>query len=308
MSAPHHGYTAWITDDFLDFMNNGGTNKIVIENPNLCGSPDDFKYRLQTRGDYSYWSIPYNHNFAFQTDGTSWTTSASGTGNIATAEWAPGDAVVPPLYPNLCNQTPLSQWNFDETSGTTASDSSGNGHNGTLDSGASWSAAGKTSRSVSLNGTATGDVSLPYIVNPASTPFTVSAFVKLDTASGNDQVILQQTGTNGRTWLYRDSSGHLRAFLGNTATVSTATIPLGVWTHVALVYDGTTVQLYVNGAADGSAARVAESSATSMLVGVGKDFNPNKAWHGEIDDLLIYGSALGPDNINSLYSYAYYPQ
>jgi beta-lactamase superfamily II metal-dependent hydrolase len=309
MSAPHHGYTAWITDDFLDFMNNGGTNKIVIENPKLCGSPDDFKYRLQTRGDYSYWSIAYNHNFAFQTDGTSWTTSASGTGNIATPEWAPGDAVVPPLYPNLCNRTPLGQWNFDETSGTTAADSSGNGHNGTLDTGASWSASGKTNRSVSLNGTSTGDVSLPFLVNPASTPFTISAFVKLDAVSpGFNQIIMQQTGTNGESWLIRNSSGHLASYIGGTATVSTGTIPTGVWTHVAMVYDGSTVQLYLNGVADGSSAKVAESSTGSMLVGIANNFSANKAWHGEIDDLLIYDSALGSDNIKSLYSYAYYPQ
>jgi alpha-N-arabinofuranosidase len=264
---------------------------------------------LQSRGDYSYWSIGYNHNFAFQTDGTSWTTSASGAGNIATAEWAPGDSVVSPPYPNLCNNSPFGQWNFDETSGTTAADSSGNGHNGTLNTGASWTASGKTGGAVKVNGTATGYVSLPFILNPASTPFTVSAFVKLDTVSpGKKQMIVSQTGSMGRSWLYRSPTGNLASFIGDAETLSTGTIPTGTWTHVAVVYDGTTVQLYLNGKSDGSSTKVAESNTSSMLVGISKSLDPDNAWNGEIDDLLVYNSALGANDILNLYGEANYPQ
>jgi beta-lactamase superfamily II metal-dependent hydrolase len=100
ITAPHHGYNGSVDDAFLDYMEAAGTDKIVIENPKACGTVVDFKYRLQTRpgagkGSASYWSTEYNHNFYFQTDGTSWTSSVS-------AEWAPGDPVVAPPNPHSC--------------------------------------------------------------------------------------------------------------------------------------------------------------------------------------------------------------
>jgi beta-lactamase superfamily II metal-dependent hydrolase len=306
MTAPHHGYDFSVDDAFLDYVEAAGTDKIVIENMRNCGSPESFKYRLQTRvdegkGSAAYWSINYNHDFYFQTDGTSWTYSSN-------PEWSPGDGLVSPApYPSICDENPLGVWRFDETSGTTAADSSGNGHNGTLNAGASWTASGYTEGALKLNGSSTGYVTLPFVMNPQATLFTAAAMVKLDTSTAANQFILRQNGTNGRAWLYRDSSGHLSTFIGGSKTTSTGTIPTGTWTHVAVVYDGTNVQLYLNGVADGSpVARTGENSTANMYVGV--DSGLNNAWNGEIDDLVIYNTALGSGNINNLYTTASYGQ
>ena len=51
------------------------------------------------------------------------------------------------------------QWKFDEGSGTTAYDSSGNGYDGTLEGGATW-ADGRFGGGIELDGTS-GYVSVP---------------------------------------------------------------------------------------------------------------------------------------------------
>jgi hypothetical protein len=111
---------------------------------------------------------------------------------------------------------------------------------------------------------------LPFMLDPSLSPFTAAAWVKMDTISGNAEFILQQDGTNGRIWLCRTTGGNLETYIGNSPLVSTGTIPLSTWTHVAVSYDGTTARLYLNGVLDGSAARTAESTTSGILVGVSK--------------------------------------
>jgi hypothetical protein len=96
VTAPHHGYNGSIADTFLDYVEAAGTNKFIVDNQKDCGTVVDFKYRLQTRGNSAYWSLQYNHDFYFQTDGASWSSSAA-------AEWAPGDPVVAPPANHACN-------------------------------------------------------------------------------------------------------------------------------------------------------------------------------------------------------------
>ncbi|WP_236291301.1 LamG domain-containing protein [Paenibacillus allorhizoplanae] len=49
--------------------------------------------------------------------------------------------------------------------------------------------------------------------------------------------------SSGRIWLCRTTGGNLETYIGNTPLVSTGTIPLSTWTHVAVSYDGTTARL-----------------------------------------------------------------
>ena len=76
---------------------------------------------------------------------------------------------------------PIAEIPFNETSGTTASDLSGNGWNGTLTGGASW-ATGKSGNAVDLSGT-NQYVALPAGVVSSADAITVAAWVNLDTVS-----------------------------------------------------------------------------------------------------------------------------
>ena len=96
-TAPHHGYnTSTATDAFLNYLQSRSLSKIVIENQKDCGAVIDFKYRLKTRGTTPFWSLQFNHDFYYQTDGGPWTASVRG-------EWLPGDPVVAPPPDHACD-------------------------------------------------------------------------------------------------------------------------------------------------------------------------------------------------------------
>jgi len=182
---------------------------------------------------------------------------------------------------------------FDETSGTSAADSTGNGKTGTLQTGASF-AAGKINNGVSLNGSS-GFVAMPFVFDPSTqADLTVTAWVSLTTANAGPPTILQQvdgSGT-GRTWLYRNAAGQLASFLGNAETTSNVTLLTGIWYHVALVKTGSSLQLYVNGEANGSpTTRTVESCIGAMRVGTHKS-RTNQYWNGLIDEVRFYNRAL----------------
>lgn len=191
-------------------------------------------------------------------------------------------------------------WKFDETSNTTASDSSGNGKDGTV-SGATWTTSGKSNGALDFDGV-DDYVSLPNIVNPSSTNFTAMAWVNLDTERGSYQVILQQEGGSGRTWLGRKSNDTLYTFIGSSELTSSTSLALNTWYHVAVVKNGSTITLYINGQGAGSATRTAESETSGMLVGKHKAPSTTlEEWDGKIDQVRLYNSALSQSQIGAIY-------
>jgi hypothetical protein len=68
-------------------------------------------------------------------------------------------------------------WKLDETSGTSAADSSGNGYTGTTSSSTNWTTSGMNNGALTFNGT-TDYVSIPAGLSLGTT-YTMSAWVKL---------------------------------------------------------------------------------------------------------------------------------
>ncbi|NIK71907.1 LamG-like jellyroll fold domain-containing protein [Paenibacillus sp. BK720] len=204
-------------------------------------------------------------------------------------------------------------YKLDETSGSTASDSSGNNNTAVISSNGgnvTWESNGKVNGALHLapSGTnAFGDyyISIPNFFDPGATNFTIAAWVKLDQPSGpgSNQTILAQEGASGRSILYRDvNTGKLNSYLGGVTTTSNGTIPVGTWTHVALVKNGGTIQLYINGALDKTASVTTESSTGKFRVGAHKAPSATSAnWNGSIDDIQLSQKALTSAQISNMY-------
>jgi hypothetical protein len=82
-------------------------------------------------------------------------------------------------------------------------------------------------------------------------------------------------------------------------------VPLATWTHVALTWDGTTKQIYVNGFPGPRAMAVTEFNGG--VIGIGADYDEGDAvahFYGDIDDLRIYDRALTLDEIAATYNAA----
>jgi hypothetical protein len=140
--------------------------------------------------------------------------------------------------------------------------------------------------------------------------FTVAAWVKLDSLTGEDQTVLAQRGSGLPTMSLRVTPAGSWAFSipqRGTAAPGTAVSPpglveVGVWTHLTGVFDlgAGEVRLYV----DGEPAGVAEASLPLHVDGpfyIGAsgapDGVPNQPVHGSIDTVSVWSSTLDPDRI-----------
>ena len=223
----------------------------------------------------SWWGSAYATGYTVKRGTTStgpWTTIATGitdlltcTGNPGAGTWyyvvnatipggvtadsAPAKAIVGKVL-----QTCLP---FNEGSGTTAGDTSGNGHAGTLVGGASWT-AGRSGSAIALDGSS-GYVNLPAGVASDLTDFTAAAWVYWNASRAWERVFDFGSGTTRYMFITpRSSTGAVRFAItlsgGKAEQVvnGTAALPTGQWVHVAVTLAGQTATLYVNGVAVGS--------------------------------------------------------
>ncbi|MHC4625991.1 MAG: LamG domain-containing protein [Planctomycetota bacterium] len=190
-------------------------------------------------------------------------------------------------------------WRLDETSGTTAADSSGNGNDGTVVGTAQWGAIGKVGGALDFDGSS-GHVTIPHnsslaVLNQGD--FTISAWFKLDEMPGENKEVFQQgdAGGTGRTWLFVAADAEIRSFLGGATVPSGFYVEADTWYHAAVVVTeggGTDdVQIYVNGQPEGAPSPMSmEDSAGGYFIGCHK--NLSNFWDGLIDDVRLYNHAL----------------
>src|SRR5262249_22909287 len=91
------------------------------------------------------------------------------------------------------------------------------------------------------------------------------------------------------------------ATLGGTTTITSGTSALGVntWTHLALTYDGATLQLYVNGVQVSSTARTGAISTSTGQLQIGGDSIFGQHFAGIIDEVRVYNIALSAAQIRA---------
>jgi hypothetical protein len=75
--------------------------------------------------------------------------------------------------------------------------------------------------------------------------------------------------------------------------------PVGRWTHLAVTYDGATYRLYVNGrqASSRSASGAILSTTDPLWIGGNRPYG--EYFHGVIDEVRLYGRALGPSEVRA---------
>ena len=94
------------------------------------------------------------------------------------------------LFLGLANaQTPSALWTFNEGTGTTAADTSGNNRTATLNGGAGWTTSARVgAAALNLNGAGQFAQASGAAVN-TSRSFTAAAWVKLNSLSGYQTVL-----------------------------------------------------------------------------------------------------------------------
>ena len=143
--------------------------------------------------------------------------------------------------------------------------------------------------------------------------FTVMARVKPNDLVVNDADIVTQyhSPSNNRSWILQIRNGVLRFFGCSNgsdsgsceyATGTTLANNSGTWYHLAGTWNGSKLQVYLNGVADDSTPPTLtslHSGARSIRLGydaASEDYN------GTIDEVLIFDRALSPEQISAMYN------
>ncbi|MEO0478446.1 MAG: LamG-like jellyroll fold domain-containing protein [Planctomycetota bacterium] len=208
----------------------------------------------------------------------------------------------PPGDPTL-----LANYGFEEGAGTVILDSTGNSNDGTLAGairGAGFFGAGIR------NDGASGSVDLGTldVVGPGLTlamwvrpeGFGVPDGRMISKASGfdNDSHVWMVSRVNGNQLRFR-----LRTDAGPTQTLiaPAGSLVLGEWTHVAVTYDGAFMRIFQDGVELDSLAWTGSVAVDpAVAVAIGDQPGGGKNFHGDLDEVWIYGRALSSTEITDL--------
>jgi hypothetical protein len=207
-------------------------------------------------------------------------------------------------------------WKFDEGSGLTAADSSGNNHTGQLENGTSWN-AGKFNQAVRFDGV--NDYVNAGNIDISGDQMTIAAWIRVENfnhlSAQDGRVLSKANGVNDSNHFWMLSSistsggPRLRFRLktnGSTSTLiaDSGTLQTGTWTHVAAVYDGAFMRLYKDGVEVGSMAKsglINEAPAVPVWIGANPPATNNlRPFNGVIDEVLVYSRALSAGEIAAL--------
>ncbi|HVS96518.1 MAG TPA: fibronectin type III domain-containing protein [Puia sp.] len=143
---------------------------------------------------------------------------------------------------------------------------------------------------------------------------TVAGWVKANT-TGSNRVIFDIGGSdNGLALVLNNSVLTAAVASANVRANITATITPTNWNHVAVVYNGDTLQLYVNGALVASnnalsfhaLANTSNASRFGMTNGTNALNTTGSAFAGWIDDFSVSTAAYPADVIQTLYAQTYH--
>jgi hypothetical protein len=208
----------------------------------------------------------------------------------------------------------VSYFQLDEESGTTAADSSGNGHDGTLYGQAVEWVPGHVVGGLSCS-TAEDEAGVQFPTTGMSvTAGTVSLWAYLnEPQAARTRYFFGHTTARpptastyaDRIQIYMNSGVNtLSLGLGDTHTRKTDIVPLATkkWHHVVLTWNNGNYVVYANG------NKVAEGTYTGLtaldpVASISDDSNPDEheAFDGVLDEARIYSRAISADEVKQLF-------
>ena len=193
----------------------------------------------------------------------------------------------------------VAAYNFDEGSGTTVADFSGNDNTGTLEGGATWTAEGKFGKALVFHGA--GFVTVPPSPSlDLTSAMTLEAWVYPTASTHASTAIMKEQPQQLAYALHAGSaSGRPSAQFnvsteaaGERALMAPALLPLRTWTHLAATFDGGTLQLYVNGALVARRVVAGPITTSASPLRIGGNAIWGEYFRGRIDDVRVYNRAL----------------
>jgi hypothetical protein len=202
-------------------------------------------------------------------------------------------------------------WAFDEGQGTTITDSSGYGNNGTLvgATALTWT-QGRHGSALYFDGSSATGVYIPnspslQLSNAAS----FAAWVRCDNPAGSPIFSKEGNPPYYLSYWFGISGGHFGVQLDSNGTqpwdfgdIAQANVIAGQWIHLTATWDGATVSYYTNGVllpnTDSFSGPLFPGTAR-LGIGINSEYGDYK-FTGVIDEVRIYNHALSQAEVTAL--------
>jgi len=201
-------------------------------------------------------------------------------------------------------------WLFDEGSGTTVKDSSGNGNDGKINGNFKWD-TGKFGGAIVSPGAGSIVVPVSASLNKVTKAMTIAAWFRIDADSDtgirrqNAYLLEDQSATepvpDGFSFRIWTSKGISSGAYGKTK------LEKKKWNHVAGTYDGTQIKLYINGVAEKELltdAGAAFDGKWSGDIGTPTDQlqlkYADETLIGGVDEIMLFSRALSDSEVKEL--------
>jgi hypothetical protein len=209
----------------------------------------------------------------------------------------------------------VAYWPFDEADAAEAADVTGDGMLAECRSGSNTGGGTCPGRTTGIIGNAAlfspdknTCFTVPSMQTWAASAFTVGAWVNTPISGGSVFVHESEngcpspelglgSGMAGLVQLNTSDSTH------NNAFTPAMTVAANQWHHVAVTWDGTAQQVFVDGACDCSITPPMKPLDNPEELTIGCYPDNSEVYTGEIDDLRVYDRVLAADEIGALYSY-----
>jgi hypothetical protein len=196
-------------------------------------------------------------------------------------------------------------YGFDDGSGLSASDASGNGLTGAIAGGAGWTTSGRFDGALAFDGiddrVTVGASSLLNL-----TTGTVEAWVRIDALYRWHGVIAKGNANSDPSHNYaiEITDGNLATcVIGNGTSsnrvTSTTQVAAGQFYHLACTWDGSQLRLYINGVLNRSVTQTVVPAANSSPLSIGQYGGNVDRLDGVIDEVRIYSVVLTQAQIQS---------
>ena len=193
---------------------------------------------------------------------------------------------------------------FDEETVDEATDLSEFENHGEITD-AEWTEDGKNGGALVFNG-ASALIEVPHhdSLVPGGDELTIEAWFKPASFPAGHPVIARKGSVAESGWGFDTPGGKIRGFVytaPGAAAVANGTTPMKVdtWHHLAMVYDGEEIRIYLDGELDGEVARKGDINKNEASVWIGKKANEHIWLDGTLDELRILNIAISEEQIQT---------
>ena len=192
----------------------------------------------------------------------------------------------------------VAYYGFEEGTGNTAADLSGNGHDATLpESGVTWIAEGAVSGAINIDGEKGSDVKLgTWDPAEGTGQMSVAAWVKWGhEGNANQSIISKRDGWSAGAMMFDlrmfNANDNFRIYRaghpGITSPAGGLTPFIGEWVHLGVSTDGAAASLYVNGE-EVQSGEFLFGDKTDAVMRLGSYNNNSPTLNGDLDEVAIW--------------------